>query len=148
MPRAAWTLPRAAALLALALAAWAAQTLQDRAARSGPAATTDSQILEAYRSRRSELMVEGGGRVSRILDDDRQGSRHQRFLVTLDGGHTLLVAHNIDVAARVPLEAGDTIDFRGQYEWNEKGGVLHWTHRDPEERHPGGWIRHEGRVFE
>jgi hypothetical protein len=94
-------------------------------------------------------MVEVSGRVSRLLADDREGSRHQRFILTLEGGETLLVAHNIDLAPRVPLAVGDVARVRGQYEWNEQGGVLHWTHHDPDgRRRDVGWIEHRGKVYD
>jgi Protein of unknown function (DUF3465) len=94
-------------------------------------------------------MVEVTGRVSRILSDDREGSRHQRFVLTLDDGATLLVAHNIDLAPRVPLEVGDRARVRGRYEWNERGGVVHWTHHDPSgSRRAAGWIEHRGKVYD
>ena len=54
----------------------------------------------------------------------------------------------IDLAKRVPVERGDTIEFRGEYEWNEKGGVVHWTHHDPQDRHDHGWIEFEGRRYQ
>jgi hypothetical protein len=76
-----------------------------------------------------------------VLSDDNQGSRHQRFILKLESGHTVLVAHNIDLADRVPLTRGDVVTLRGRYEWNDRGGVIHWTHHDPEGRGPGGWIR-------
>jgi hypothetical protein len=84
-----------------------------------------------------------------LLPDDNEGSRHQRFIVELDGGHTVLIAHNIDLAPRVaPLEPGDPVQFSGEYAWNAKGGVVHWTHLDPRGTHPGGWIYAHGRRFE
>ena len=48
--------------------------------------------------------------------------------------------HNIEVAPRVAsLELGDTVEFKGEYIWNEEGGLIHWTHRDPGGGHePGG----------
>lgn len=98
---------------------------------------------------RAGQMLEVGGTVSRLLADDREGSRHQRFILTLDDDRTLLVAHNIDLAPRVPLAAGDTVRVRGQYETNERGGLLHWTHRDPEgRRRDTGWIELDGKVYE
>lgn len=81
-------------------------------------------------------------RVVKTLPDDNDGSRHQRFLVEGNDGNTVLVAHNIDLATPIPLHRRDVIEIRGRYEWNEKGGVLHWTHHDPSGRLEGGWIRH------
>jgi hypothetical protein len=106
-------------------------------------------LEQAWRERRSDVWVEASGRVDRVLPDDRRGSRHQRFLVRIRGGPRVLVAHNIGLAARSPdLERGDRVRFQGEYEWNEQGGVVHWTHRDPDGRRPGGWIEHGGRRWE
>jgi hypothetical protein len=123
------------------------------AARSGffPAARDggDARIEDAFANRVSGQQVAGQGTVAKVLRDDGNGSRHQRFIVRLDSGRTLLVAHNIDLAPRVAgLRAGDRVVFYGEYEWNPKGGVLHWTHRDPRGRHPAGWIRHDGRLYQ
>lgn len=110
---------------------------------------TLGSAAETYDQRHSGRRVEDRGTVSRVLSDDNEGSRHQRFVLQLGSGQTLLVAHNIDVAPRVPsLKVGDTVAFYGEYEWNEQGGVIHWTHHDPQGRHPGGWLEHEGRRYE
>ena len=72
-------------------------------------------------------------------------SRHQRFIVQLASGQTLLVAHNIDLAPRVAdLKPGHIVAFYGEYEWNERGGVIHWTHHDPRGQHAAGWVEHNG----
>jgi hypothetical protein len=93
--------------------------------------------------------VSGEGRVTRILGDDSMGDRHQRFILELDSGQSLLIAHNIDIAPRVDsLQVGDTVSFYGEYEWNDKGGVIHWTHRDPQGQHDAGWIRYRGRTYQ
>ena len=91
----------------------------------------------------------GAGTVIRILSDDNDGSRHQRFILRLPGGRTLLIAHNIDLAPRINgIREGDTVEFHGEYAANSKGGVIHWTHHDPQGRHPAGWLRHQGRTYQ
>ena len=110
--------------------------------------TEDGTILQAFEERSSGIWVSGEGVTIRILADDNDGSRHQRFIIELQSGHTLLMAHNIDLAPRIAsLQIGDTVGFNGVYEWNNKGGVIHWTHHDPQGRHDGGWLRHQGRIY-
>ena len=111
--------------------------------------STDQVLAEAFENRQSNFQVQGGGKISRILADDNDGSRHQRFIVQLASGQTLLIAHNIDLAMRASsLEIGDYIEFNGEYEWNSKGGVIHWTHHDPQDRHVSGWLKHNGRTYQ
>ena len=106
-------------------------------------------IEKAFRERQSGVQVMGEGVVAALLSDDNQGSRHQRFILRLESGQTVLVAHNIDLAARiVSLGKGDSVAFHGVYEWNDKGGVIHWTHHDPAGRHIPGWLKHEGQTYE
>ncbi len=108
-----------------------------------------AQIERAAREQRGNLQVEVQASVSKLLKDDNNGSRHQRFIVSLSSGHTLLVAHNIDLAARINnLQPGDAVTIYGEYEWNPQGGVMHWTHRDPAGRHIAGWIKHNGHVYQ
>ena len=108
-----------------------------------PPVQDDHQIAQAYANRQSNLQVRGEGIVRRILSDDTQGRRHQRFILELASGQTLLIAHNIDIAPRIEgLREGDTVAFYGEYEWNDRGGVIHWTHHDPDGRHADGWLRH------
>jgi len=107
-------------------------------------------IMEAYKNKQSDVWVEGSGEVIKLLKDDTYGSRHQRFLVKLSmrEKQTLLFAHNIDLAERInSLQVGDTITFKGEYEYNPKGGIVHWTHYDPAGEIDGGWIEHEGKVY-
>lgn len=111
-------------------------------------ASEDELIRSLVREQRSGVMVTAVGEVVHLLPDDNEGSRHQRFLVELGTGDTLLIAHNIDLAERVPLGEGDVVSIRGQYEWNDRGGVLHWTHHDPKGWREGGWIEHEGLRYE
>lgn len=105
-----------------------------------------SDLRRAIADRATDRWVQGSARVKKLLPDDNDGSRHQRFLLAVDGG-TVLVAHNIDLAPRAPVQAGAVVGFRGEFVWNDKGGVLHWTHHDPKGK-PGGWLEVGGRRFE
>lgn len=59
------------------------------------------------------------------------------------------MAHNIDLAPRMnELSEGDPIQFHGECKWNEKGCVVHWTHKAPNGAHPSGWIRHRGKIYQ
>lgn len=106
-------------------------------------------IKAAYEQRQSNVQVQGSGRVKAILRDDNDGSRHQKFILVLKNGLSILVAHNIDLANKIPnLKKGDVVEFYGEYEYNPKGGVLHWTHRDPQTRHESGWLKHDGQIYQ
>ena len=102
--------------------------------------TGGDAVEQAFAAQRSGLWLETSGRVIRTLRDDNEGARHQKFILQLDGGHSVLVAHNIDLARRIPAREGVSLSVRGRYEWNDRGGVIHWTHHDPDGREQGGWI--------
>ncbi len=109
---------------------------------------TDNELQEAYKSRKSNLQIQGKGIVIKKLRDDLEGSKHQKFILKLNSGQTLLVAHNIDLAPKITsLKKGDMIEFYGEYEWNKKGGVIHWTHNDPKGRHVSGWLKHNAITY-
>ena len=111
--------------------------------------TGDSALTRAYENRKSSVQVSGSGVVIQSLADDTSGSRHQKFILKMSSGQTLLIAHNIDLAPRInSLGKGDTLEFYGEYEWNSKGGVVHWTHHDPRGNHVGGWLKHNGTTYQ
>ena len=113
------------------------------------AAGGNEALVRAMAARQSHVEVQGSGLVTRVLTPDRDGSRHQRFIVSLDSGQTILIAHNIDLAQSIDaLREGDRIEFKGEYEWNPKGGIIHWTHHDPSGRHLPGWIQHNGQIYQ
>ena len=108
-----------------------------------------STLQDAYNNHKSDIQVQGVGTVVRILSDDNKGSRHQKFILKLSSGQTILIAHNIDLASRInSISNGDQVQFHGEYEWNKKGGVVHWTHKDPNGYHIGGWLKHKGKTYQ
>lgn len=105
--------------------------------------------VDARKDRLEDVQAYGSGTVVSLLPDDTKGSRHQRILVRETDGETILVVHNIDLAPRInDIEVGDELEYFGEYIWNAKGGLIHWTHHDPNGRHIGGWIKHNGNKYE
>ena len=110
--------------------------------------STDEELAHLFETQQHDVYVTGVGFVERILSDDTQGDRHQRFILRLASGQTLLVTHNIDIAPRVEsLTVGDEVHFAGIYEYNNEGGVIHWTHHDPDGTHRGGFLRVGGKEY-
>lgn len=121
-------------------------------ASAGNAAATNAagdDIDALIGAQRGNVEVTVQATVARVLKEDSDGSRHQRFSIETPGGHRVLVAHNVDLAPAVDgLRKGEPITLHGEFEWNAKGGVLHWTHRDPAGRHENGWIEYQGRRYQ
>ena len=120
---------------------------------SGNSPSVDNQnqlhnkIRQAKEDYNSRFWMTTEATVIKNLKDDLKGSQHQKFLIELAPDITLLVAHNIDLAPRAPVQKGDRIKIKGRYEWNNRGGVLHWTHHDPKGKQEGGWIYADNRYF-
>jgi len=132
----------------LVIAAVAAIAYAAHSHYTAPGTPSDGASTSIATPQSSTGEISGAGTVIRLLPDDNEGDRHQRFIIRLASGQTLLVAHNIDIAARVsPLHEGDTVEYKGEYAWNDKGGVVHWTHHDPAGNHPAGWLKHDGQTF-
>lgn len=105
-------------------------------------------VESLFAAERSDTWLTVDGQVDRVLSDDNEGSRHQRFILRTASGHTVLVAHNIDLAPRVPaIREGDPIRVYGEYEWTDRGGVVHWTHHDPDGDIAGGWVEYRGQRY-
>jgi hypothetical protein len=110
--------------------------------------TDDRQIVQAQQERLIKSEVTGRAPVKELLPDDLEGLKHEKFLLRLSNGTTVLVAHDISYAPRVPLQEGDFIVIHGEYIWNPKGGLIHWTHRSDTPRHEGGWIDFKGTRYQ
>ena len=102
------------------------------------------RIIGAWKDRNSNLVVEIEGRVILLLPELDTNGRQQRFLIDLESGHRLLVSHDLELSQNVPVEVSSHIRLKGEYDWSEGGGIIHWTHRDPSGAREGGWIEHLG----
>lgn len=121
-----------------------------RSSSSEPASANagDLEIVNAQNDHARNVMVTITAVVKKLLPDDRDGSPHQRFLLGLSNGTTVLVAHNISLAPYVPLREGDLVTISGEYIWNEKGGVLHYTHHTTNRKHRGGYIEYNRQTYQ
>lgn len=106
----------------------------------------ENTLADLVAEQQSGVMIRLDGEVIRLLEQDNIGRRHQRFILK-HRDFTVLVAHNIDLARPVPLSVGDQVTVYGQYEWNPQGGVIHWTHDDPQGERDGGWIKHDNQTY-
>ncbi|HPF13995.1 MAG: DUF3465 domain-containing protein [Planctomycetes bacterium] len=119
-----------------------------------PAAQTDdgvAQVRKCFQAQQSSVWVKTQGKVVFVLPDDNYEPRHQNFLLQLAPDLTVKVSHNIDDAPYLDgLKKGDSIQLQGRYEYNEKGGVIHFTHRAdyPTQAKPGGWIDYQGKRYQ
>ena len=145
MPSRASALTRALAI-ALALAAACTPALESPGAVTGD--NTAAQRAFERHSNGAELTITGT--VDRVLSDQSGPSGpHERFIVRLaDVSMTVLIEHNLSIAPRVPLAAGDAVVVHGEYVWNEQGGLLHFTHHDPDRSHEGGYILYAGKRYD
>ncbi|MEX0621457.1 MAG: DUF3465 domain-containing protein [Candidatus Woykebacteria bacterium] len=111
-------------------------------------------VEEAFKNKLSGVTLVANGKVFKILGDDHKGTHHQRFVIKVPSGRTLLVSHNLERAYRPEIKIGDEVEVKGTYVWNKYGGLLHNTHHDDRNdcekvvgdkivcgpKHDDGWI--------
>lgn len=106
----------------------------------------NTEFEKAYKGHSKKVELSVQGTVVKLLNDDTKGSQHQKFIIKINN-RSILVANNLDISKKVPVRAGDEVTIKGEYIWNEKGGVIHWTHRDPHKQHSDGFIYHKGKLY-
>ncbi len=107
-----------------------------------------TEVIQSQNMQARKVEVTVQAPVYKLLRDDTEGLPHQRFLILLSNDTTVLIAHDLKMAPRVPLKQGDIVRIHGEYIWNKKGGVIHWTHHTDTPRHEGGWIEFNGQRYE
>ena len=95
------------------------------------------------------MEVTADGTVVRLLPDRPSSTgTHEQFIIKLSSQNlTIEVEHNISIAARVPVQVGDHVVVHGEYIWNPEGGLIHFTHHDPQGTHEGGYIVDQGKTY-
>lgn len=110
----------------------------------------DAAVCAVYSAGRSHVEVIANGSVTRTMGvQPGRISPHEGFLLQLATGCRLVVRveANTDFTGPIPLDPGEHVVVKGEYEYYPLGGVIHWTHRDPRGRHEGGYIEAGGRTY-
>jgi Protein of unknown function (DUF3465) len=110
----------------------------------------DAAIVQDFQHHRSNVEVTADGTVVRMFPDRTSGTGvHEQFILRLaSGGITVEVEHNISIGARAPVAEGDHVVVHGEYIWNAQGGLIHFTHHDPQGTHAGGYITDNGKTYD
>jgi hypothetical protein len=96
------------------------------------------------------------GKVERVLGERQsQAGVHEGFILDYcppglyscaPAEEPFRVEDNVDITGPIPLHANEYISLLGQYECDDN--VIHWTHHDPRGRHPSGYIKVNGKLYE
>lgn len=109
-----------------------------------PAKNEFRLVEKAWQNQQSNVVVQVEGKVIVEFPDFKDLSTHQQFMIVLENNHRVLVSHDIGIAKPVNVGIGSVVRVKGEYDWTRDGGVIHWTHRDPEGRREGGWVELDG----
>ena len=134
-------------VLTLAIAAACSPT---PAVQPSAVASDNSAARRAFAGHTDGVELTITGTVDRVLSDQSGPSGpHERFVVALaDVTMTVLVEHNLSIAPRVPVAAGEAVVVHSEYIWNAQGGLVHFTHHDPDRSHEGGYILYAGKRYD
>ena len=120
----------------------------------GPTGGNDNgAVYAAWAGHQSHLELVAEGTVARNLGTRRGPSGlHEGFLVHLRGGAghglTIRVEDNADITGPIPIGEGADVRIRGEYIYDPRGGLIHWTHHDPRLRHEPGFVEINGRKYQ
>ena len=120
------------------------------AACGASAQPDDTAIVDDFHNHQSNVEVTADGTVVRLLADRTSSTgTHEQFIIKLSSGDlTIEVEHNISIAKRVPVQEGDHVIIHGEYVWNAQGGLIHFTHHDPQGTHEVGYILDGGTTYD
>ncbi|NUN05797.1 MAG: DUF3465 domain-containing protein [Bdellovibrio sp.] len=109
---------------------------------------SDNDIVRAVNDRRRVNYVEGGSlTVTKVLPNDEDGRKHQKWMVRLSNGNTMQAVYNSDMCPEVPVKVGDVIAMGGMFLWTNSGPMLHWLHHDPRGNRPDGYVYVNGKYY-
>lgn len=101
---------------------------------------TVGEAFKQHAGNRPEILDHGT--FVKFLPPDLKPPCHQLFIIRMDSGPEVKVAHNSDVADTLPasVKPGDKLELKGEYIYEPNGGVVHWTHHVDNGSHEPGYI--------
>jgi hypothetical protein len=115
-----------------------------------PEQPDDGRICSLYAQGASHVEVLAEGTVVALMgtSSGRSGD-HEGFLLKLNKQCDLLlrIEVNTSITGPVPLRPGESVEIKGEYDTDSTGGVIHWTHHDPEGRHVNGYLIAAGKTY-
>lgn len=113
----------------------------------------NAAVYDAWRAARSHVEVTAEGTIARVLGTRAGPSgAHEGFLLHLAGaggrGLTVRVEDNVALTGAIPLAEGEHVEVRGEYIFDARGGIVHYTHRDPRGRHAAGYVLAGGKLYQ
>lgn len=108
----------------------------------------DKALVQALKNQRRAHFIQAANlTVSRLLEDDNDGLRHQKWVAKTSVGQSVTIVYNVDMGIRVPLQVGDKFAVGGEFIWTKTGGLLHWVHEDPRDKRPDGYVYVDGVIY-
>lgn len=108
----------------------------------------DKQLQTAIQNKKNAYFVEAANlSVTQLLPDDTQGLPHQKWVATLSNGLKIQIVYNLNMGLKVPIKVGDKFAVGGQFIWTDQGGLVHWTHEDPKQVRPDGYVMYNNVIY-
>jgi len=112
--------------------------------------SSDLVVSEAYQQRLPKAEVRDGGDITQLLPPDptpASGTASQRCRVrTRDGQQEFTFKFNITGSETLKLQVGRTIQFFGEYKFDEQGGVVQAPFKGKSGRY-NGWAVYENHRY-
>jgi hypothetical protein len=111
--------------------------------------SSDNKLFtRAWQQRLSGVQLSLEGKISRVFSSMETEAGQQKFSLQLAQGQVVTVIHDVRLGSAIEdLAEGEIIEVFGEYQWAPDGGVIHWTHRDPEGNRQAGWVRYKDRLY-
>ena len=118
------------------------------ATNASEAKAPNTAFIRAYQERVSGLQLSVSGKITHVFPSPETGDQHQKFIVQLDAGQSVMVIHNRALGSAIDgLLEGETIEVFGEYQWDQGGGIIRRTHQDPASHRQAGWVKYKGRIY-